>query len=160
VPTRVDKAGPAVETESLKEEARNIHEEARMVLPGIQALFGFQLIASFNQRFGELDAVDSTIYFISLLIVALVTGMVMTPAAYHRICERRTVSDYFTLMSSRLLACAMSLLAIAIGADIYIVGQMLFDDVKFSVLAGAGSAAVLLALWLAFPMWRRIRMRR
>ncbi len=31
-------------------------EEARMVLPGIQALFGFQLIAAFNQRFSELKA--------------------------------------------------------------------------------------------------------
>ncbi|MEO7099505.1 MAG: DUF6328 family protein [Luteolibacter sp.] len=28
-------------------------EECRMVLPGIQALFGFQLIAVFNSRFAE-----------------------------------------------------------------------------------------------------------
>ncbi|TLG71825.1 hypothetical protein [Methylocystis sp. B8] len=31
--------------------ARGAIEEARMVLPGIQALFGFQLIAVFNNRF-------------------------------------------------------------------------------------------------------------
>jgi hypothetical protein len=30
---------------------RDAIEEARMVLPGIQALFGFQLIAVFNERF-------------------------------------------------------------------------------------------------------------
>ena len=40
-------------TESLETEVEQILEEARMVLPGIQALFGFQLIAVFNQRFDE-----------------------------------------------------------------------------------------------------------
>ena len=42
------------EVESLKEQARSTREEARMVLPGIQALFGFQLIAVFNRPFFEL----------------------------------------------------------------------------------------------------------
>ena len=31
--------------------ARQAIEEARMVLPGIQALFGFQLVTVFNDRF-------------------------------------------------------------------------------------------------------------
>jgi hypothetical protein len=30
-------------------------EEARMVLPRIQALFGFQLIAAFNETFRQLE---------------------------------------------------------------------------------------------------------
>jgi hypothetical protein len=33
-------------------------EECRIVLPGIQALFGFQLIAGFNQGFGRLPATE------------------------------------------------------------------------------------------------------
>jgi hypothetical protein len=37
-----------VRAATLEEETRTIIEEARMVLPGIQALFGFQLIAVFN----------------------------------------------------------------------------------------------------------------
>ena len=36
---------------SLEEESRTTIEEARMVLPGIQAVFGFQLIAVFNNGF-------------------------------------------------------------------------------------------------------------
>jgi hypothetical protein len=39
--------------ESLEEEVDHVVEEARMVLPGIQALLGFQLVAVFNQRFAE-----------------------------------------------------------------------------------------------------------
>jgi hypothetical protein len=45
--------------ESLEHEARQAVEEARMVLPGIQALFGFQLIAVFNQRYTELPVRQS-----------------------------------------------------------------------------------------------------
>lgn len=38
---------------SLDAAAGHLLEECRMVLPGIQALFGFQLIAVFNQGFAE-----------------------------------------------------------------------------------------------------------
>src|SRR5438445_33623 len=43
----------ATEDLSLDAAASHLLEECRMVLPGIQALFGFQLIAVFNQGFGE-----------------------------------------------------------------------------------------------------------
>jgi hypothetical protein len=37
--------------EDLERAATHVLEEARMVLPGIQALLGFQLIAVFSSRF-------------------------------------------------------------------------------------------------------------
>jgi len=37
-------------------EMRNIIEEARVILPGLQAVFGFQTIAVFNERFEDLPA--------------------------------------------------------------------------------------------------------
>lgn len=40
--------------ESLEEEGTHATDEARMILPGVQAILGFQLIAVFNQRFQEL----------------------------------------------------------------------------------------------------------
>ena len=56
-------------TESLEEEARQVVEEARMVLPGIQALFGFQLVAVFNQRYTELPDSEQ---FVHALFAGLV----------------------------------------------------------------------------------------
>jgi hypothetical protein len=38
---------------ALEEKTRTTIEEARMVLPGVQALFGFQLIAVFNNSFHD-----------------------------------------------------------------------------------------------------------
>src|SRR5258708_30490444 len=68
-------------TETLKDQERSIHEEARMVLPGVQALFGFQLVAVFNQRFADMEAADRGTYFLSLLLVTGAIGLLMAPAA-------------------------------------------------------------------------------
>jgi len=42
-----------VKVETLDDEADRVISEARMVLPGMQALFGFQLIAVFSERFAD-----------------------------------------------------------------------------------------------------------
>src|SRR5262245_25946426 len=71
-------------------------EECRMVLPGIQALFGFQLIAVFNQGFDEkLSPGEQQLHFIALFLVALSAALVMTPAAIHRQTQQRSVSERF-----------------------------------------------------------------
>jgi hypothetical protein len=143
--------------ESLKDQAQNIHEEARMVLPGVQALFGFQLIAVFNQRFSDLSPVDRQIHLAALLLVAIAIGMIMTPAAYHRLCEPDGVSRYFTQISSRLIAGAMVPLAIAVALDVYIVARMVDFAPAGAAVLGAVVLLMLASLWLVFPVWRRTK---
>ena len=59
-------------------------DECRMVLPGLQALFGFQLIAVFNQRFSqELSLAEQEMHLRALGLVAISGALVMIPAAYH-----------------------------------------------------------------------------
>ena len=70
---------------SLDSAARHLLEECRMVLPGIQALFGFQLIAVFNQGFDEKLSGDAQmVHLVALVLTALSMALVMTPAALHR----------------------------------------------------------------------------
>ena len=70
---------------SLDSAARHILEECRMVLPGIQALFGFQLIAVFNQGFSDkLSTVQQQLHFISIILTICAVALVMSPAALHR----------------------------------------------------------------------------
>lgn len=83
------------EPETLQEQARNSLDEARMVLPGIQAVFGFQLIAVFNARFERLDVPLQFTHLVSLCLVVLAMALLMTPAAYDRIAEPRYVSEKF-----------------------------------------------------------------
>src|SRR5581483_5360333 len=75
------------ERQSLPQITKNILEECRMVLPGIQALFGFQLVAVFNTTFWErLTESDRILHLIAMLVVAISVALVMAPAAYHRQC--------------------------------------------------------------------------
>jgi hypothetical protein len=79
---------------------REAIEEARIVLPGIQALFGFQLIAVFNQRFKELTEDERLIHFSATLLVTIAIALIMTPAAYHRLAEQSTISKFFVWLTS------------------------------------------------------------
>ena len=87
--------------------ARGTIEEARVVLPGIQALFGFQLIAVFNERFRQLSEGEQLIHFTAIMLVAIAIALIMTPAAYHRLAEQATVSIFFVRLASWLIAAAM-----------------------------------------------------
>jgi Family of unknown function (DUF6328) len=70
-------------------------EEAPMVLPGIQALFGFQLIAVFNERFKELTKDEQLIHFSATVLVTIAIAPIMASAACHRFAEQTTISKFF-----------------------------------------------------------------
>lgn len=82
----VTKSRPA----SLEEETRTVIEEARMVLPGIQAVFGFQLIAVFNNGFHSLTPPEQLMHLNALVLIMIAIALIMTPASYHRIAEKGT----------------------------------------------------------------------
>jgi hypothetical protein len=108
--------------------ATHLLEECRMVLPGIQALFGFQLIAVFNQAFDEkLSPGEQQLHFLALFLVALSAALVMAPAAIHRQSQQREVSERFIWLSSLLLRVSMYPLALGLTLDVYLIGRVVFD---------------------------------
>jgi len=149
-------ANTRVRRETLEDQEQSIHEEARMVLPGVQALFGFQLVAVFNQRFTALDSTDRALYFLSLLLVTGAIGLLMAPAAMHRLSQRKCVSDYLVDVSSKLIAASLPPLALAIALDAYLVARLAFDGgdrTICAVVAGIVLSALLM-LWFIFPLYR------
>ncbi len=79
-----------VERVSLQDGVTNALEEIRMVLPGLQALFGFQLICIFNAEFGKLSSPDKLCNWLALLLSVISATLLMTPAAYDRKSGGRT----------------------------------------------------------------------
>ena len=113
-------------------------EECRMVLPGIQALFGFQLIAVFNPSFAQkLSPAEQRLHLLAIALVAVAVALIMTPAAYHRQTGPREVSETFVHLSSRLLLWSMLPLAASICVDFYLLGRVVLDSVWVSLLAAA-----------------------
>ena len=125
-------------------------DESRMVLPGIQALFGFQLIAVFSDRFQALAQHEQVMHLASIALVVLATGLLMTPAAYHRQQEAREVTQSFIVISTRLLLIGMVPLALALALDVYLIGQLILAPGPARGLAWA-LLALLVFLWFVFP---------
>ena len=72
------------EREPMPELASHLLEDCRTVLPGIQALFGLQLVAVFNGKFWELSYNQRVLHLMAIALVAISVAQVMTPTAYHR----------------------------------------------------------------------------
>jgi hypothetical protein len=151
-----EKSQEEVEKEELDKRAQNAIEEARMVLPGIQALFGFQLIAVFNQRFPQMPAGQQLLHYVALLLVGVAIGLIMAPAAYHRIVEQHSVSRFFIQLASVMIAVSMLPLLTAISFEIYILGHLVLDNDQASVWIAIAVAVFLATLWYVFPFIARL----
>jgi hypothetical protein len=150
------KTSPTAEhPESLDHEANFVIEESRMVLPGIQALFGFQLIAVFNQRFIELLAYERCLHLASIVLVSISIALIMAPAAYHRQAEPGTVSRRFVLLASGLLTWAMLPLSVAIALELFLVARLISDEPAGAAVLAAVVLMLFVWLWFLFP--RRAR---
>lgn len=148
-------SGEEREEVELSQAASYLLDECRMVLPGVQAIFGFQLIAVFNQRFAEdLPEFAQRLHFASLTLVALAAALVMTPAAYHRMTGIAHVSRRFLDTSSRLVLASMVSLAVGLSLDYFVVGWLVFESMAMAA-AAAAMLAVFTLLWFAFPYSRR-----
>ena len=139
------------ESLSLTEAAQFLLNECRMVLPGIQSLFGFQLIAVFNTGFHErLTVNEQHLHLVAIGLIAIAVAFIMTPAAYHRQAGARQISEGFIRICTRLLLCSMIPLAFGICIDFYLVARVLLDGPVVPYLATA-LFAVFVGMWFILP---------
>jgi hypothetical protein len=144
-----------IHQQTLEEASTQVGGEARMLLPGVQTILGFQLMAVFNQRFEQFSPGEQILHFAAFLLVALTMGLMLTPAAYHRHVERRIVSARFVKMSSRLLTWSMAPFMIGICLDTYLIGKIILKDMVPALVAGLGMFVVLTGLWFVLPVAAR-----
>lgn len=139
--------------QSLSAQVNMIEQEARMVLPGIQTLFGFQLIAVFNQGFKvNLTYSEQICHLVALLLVAISAILVVAPAAYHRQAKHQ-ISIHFIELSGNFLAWAMAPLAIGTCLDIYLVTKVILSSMILSILTT--TIIFLLYAWTWFILPRK-----
>ena len=143
------------ETVSLPEAAGFLLEECRMVLPGIQTLFGFQLIAVFSDGFFRLlSPGEQRLHLLAMALTAVAVGLIMTPAALHR--REHKVSWLFVRTSSRLLLASMMPLALSICLDFFLIGHAVTRWDGFALLA-ALLLVFFAGVWFALPRARNLQ---
>jgi len=141
---------------SLNDAASHVLEECRTVVPGMQALFGFQLIAVFTTSFKEdLSPTERVLHLVAILLVTIAVALVIAPAALHRQMEPMAVSRRFIAISSRLLMASMAPLAAGICLDVYIVARVILGTSVGAAIIAALLLGVFIVFWLVVP--RRAR---
>src|SRR6185295_13758175 len=138
----------------LSQIAHMILEESRMVLPGVQALFGFQLIAVFNQRFQDLTPFEQRLHLAALALVAIAVALLMGPAAYHRQAEPESVSEEFVVLSSRLMLLGMFPLIMGVCIDYYLIARLILGDHATGLLLSGALCVVYVTIWFVLPRLR------
>lgn len=140
----------------LKTKIEQLLTEARVVIPGGQALLGFQFIAILTKAFADLPPSVRLLHAAGLCAVALAVTLLMTPAALHRIAFQGEDSAYFYGIASRVVIAATVPLAAGAAADVAVVFWRVTEDAAATVCAGGVTFAVLIAMWLAYPFLRRV----
>jgi hypothetical protein len=135
------------EEQKLNTKIEHVLQEIRMVLPGVQALLGFQMATSMMQSFESLPGSSKALHFAALLMIALSTVFLMTPPAYHRLVDRGENTARFHRFAGTMLLAAMISLPLGIAADVFIVVRKLTESVEWAIASG------LVALLLAWGLW-------
>jgi uncharacterized protein DUF6328 len=126
-----------------------------MVLPGIQAVFGFQLIAIFNEQFSGIGVALKLTHLASLCLVVVAIALIMTPAAYDRIAEADHVSKRFLRRTAALLTIAMAVFGLSISSEMFVVVALVTDSLSAGIVASVVCATLFALLWFATPWLSR-----
>ena len=129
--------------------------EARVLIPGAQALFGFQLAVMLTDAFGELAESAKIVHVIALCCIVLAVILLMAPAAFHRIAYDGENTEAFYRLGSRLIVAAALPLALGITLDLYVAATRAFATRLPAVLTALAVGLVLFILWGLQPLLLR-----
>lgn len=137
----------------------NMLTEARVLLPGAQALLGFQLAVMLNQSFAELPSASRTIHVVALCCIALAVILLMAPASFHRITFGGENTESFYRLGSCLVIAAAVPLGCGIVGDFYVAVEKGLEQVAAAAGLAAIAFAALVTLWLLLPLFLRAKHR-
>lgn len=131
--------------------------EARVILPGAQALLGFQLVVTLNGRFSELPPALKNLHLAAPCCVALSVIVLMTPAALHRIAFAGEDSEAFLAAGSRCVIVAPFFLGLGITGDLYVATWAAVQSPALGLVLAIGILGVLGTLWYGLLLALRHR---
>ena len=126
--------------------------EARVILPGAQAIFGFQLSVVLTQAFEKLPDLSRIAHALSIGFVALAVVLLMAPAAYHRLVYAGEDNEEMHRTGSLLVTLATVPLAIGLAGDLYVVIAKIAESSLIGIAAAVAALLLLLGLWYGFPL--------
>jgi hypothetical protein len=152
----VEEAATETRKERVDRELIELLNELRVALPGVQVLFAFLLTVPFSQQFSRVSDFQRDMYFTTLLAAAVSTGLLIAPAAQHRVLFRQKSKEQLLHRANRYALAGLGGLAVAIVCAVVLVVDFLFGHPQ-ALLTGAALAAALFTWWIALPLVHRRR---
>ena len=139
-------------TTPLATKVEQLLTEARVIIPGGQALFGFQFIAMLTKGFDQLPHASQLVHTAGLCLIALNVIFLMTPAALHRLSFGGEDSDTFLRLASWLVITAPLFLALGIAAELYVLFEKVLANSGFALTASLGGLLTMTMFWYIIPL--------
>ncbi|HEX8219344.1 MAG TPA: DUF6328 family protein [Chloroflexia bacterium] len=153
---RVEKDKEAQKAE-LKDKIELVITEARVVLPGAQALLGFQFLTMLAEEFGKLPGELKYLHLVSLFAIAVSTMLLIAPAAFHRLAERGENTERMHNFASRMVLAAMAFLALGVVGDLFVVVWKVTGSYTAAAIASLVMLVLFYGLWFGYSLYRRGR---
>jgi hypothetical protein len=142
-------------TTTIHDRIRQALTETRVILPGNQALLGFQFAVILQRAFADLAFWLRWVHLASLLLITVSTILLVTPAAFHRVAEQGEETIRFYRVAHLMVLLSLPPLSLGICGDFFIVMFKISNHVGFSLLAAVIMALLFLSLWLVYPLLHR-----
>ena len=126
-------------------------QELRVAQTGVQILFAFLLSLVFQQRFAEITQAQRWIYVVTLLLSVATAGLLVAPAAVHRVTFRRGLKMETVRLGHRLFSAGLAMLAATLAGGVLLVLDVAVGS-WFAVPAALMALLLLLALWYLLPL--------
>ena len=152
-----EQEGGGDEQVPLKDKIKDLLTEARIVLPGAQALLGFQLAAYLTEGFEKLSPAAKAVHTASMLLIALSMILLMAPTPYHRLAEDGEHTERFDRVGARLVLGALVPLSLGLAGGLYVVLEKVSGCGGLALLGAAAVAVGAPLLWFAVPLLARRR---
>jgi hypothetical protein len=150
-----EKPLPSDRTTDLHEKIDQMLTESRVILPGAQALLGFQFAVTMTKGFAALPPLDRQIHFVALGAIAIAMMLLLAPATVHRLTFAGRDVPRFHEIGSVLVTAALAPLAVGIAADVYVATVKMLDDHLLAACAGSAAALLLAVFWYGLPLYLR-----
>lgn len=142
--------------ETLHRELDELTSELRMVIPGVTVLLAFLLGLPFTSEFSKLSRLQEDVYFAAFLSTAVAVVLLLSEGAYHQVRGKPYSKGRLLKTAIRQMVTALVFLGISLSAVVFLVTDMLFGTTT-SILVSCGIATLIIWLWFALPVFRRLR---
>jgi hypothetical protein len=146
-----------VEPAPLERRIRHVLTEARMVLPGAQALLGFQLAVTLMEAFEKLPHAAQLLHLANMALTALAVVLLVAPAAFHRLAEGGEETERVHRVASRLVVASMVPLALALSGELALVAWKVGESARWAAALGLAALVVLGVAWFGVALVGRRR---